>query len=241
MTSILRELRHGCPAQAWLSAIWPSNNDPLFALSCSDFCSEMDEALRAVSHPIPEGLTLLLDSDIPFTFIAQHALGLALNAADKADGQMAVDALITLISDGRFDPAEFSVVLSEIFLAGYLVPGRIVPRLREASETNFYAKYCVLVTLEGALRIGGKGRSVKNVHTYLELLHDLYFETHEAPEDQDFITLLKSLKGSSKAAKLAKILLALKRNPQISNLKRKLAIVQTLQSRIERAERWSRQ
>ena len=115
--------------------------------------------------------------------------------------------------------------------------GKQVRLLIGYSAGGGYDTYARLLARHLGRHIPGNPTVVpQNIGALLELLLELSIECGEAITTEETRQYLESFKGSSKAAKAAKALLALEeRNPAEA---RKAAALIALEARIERAERW---
>ncbi|MDQ1304731.1 MAG: hypothetical protein QG671_558 [Actinomycetota bacterium] len=89
--------------------------------------SDLQENGRQYAAPLP----LLADSPGPFGPATLLAISCALSAATAEARAAALDALITLLSGSRIDPAWFGTTLGELARLNAVMLSRIVPRLRD--------------------------------------------------------------------------------------------------------------
>jgi len=168
----------------------------------------------------------------------KDVLILARQPGETAAGfaQYFADDLIPIIEDGRLDGVALGKEMQLLLAFGLAKPSRWVEMLSiVAAETPLHAQV-VRNALETALaRI--PAFVPNNIHGPLELLLDLCVETQEGITNPDCRTFLRSFSGGSKAAKLARRLLALE--PGDPRPHRRAAAVVALRGRLARAERWA--
>ena len=148
---------------------------------------------------------------------------------------MVVDALTSAVGDGRIDAREFGADLKSFLFSGPVLPKRWAARLQEAAGDSVLLAQSVRQMLETALQ-GDPGAAPRDIHALFELLHELCLETKEAVTEPATRAYLEGFSGSSKAAKLAKKLLALEEGDPKSH--RRAAAVEALTQRVARVERW---
>lgn len=142
------------------------------------------------------------------------------------------------IQDGRIGGKEMGLAMRHMLFRGELQPHHKAPQLAFVAETSPLHLQVVRWTLEYSLGNQAANKLPHNVHMFLDLLHNLCIQTGEAITDPDCRTFLERRSGNSKAAKLAKKLLALEEADPLPH--RRAAAVLALDGRIKRAERWVR-
>ncbi|MDH3968989.1 MAG: DUF6493 family protein, partial [Rhodospirillales bacterium] len=119
----------------WGPTLWPANPEPIFAAGAFDAASYDYEA-RPSAVPPPCGYRLMLDPDRPITPMGRVMLCLGLNARDAAEGQMATDALIAVLEDGRLDGRTLGEAMRGLLFTGIVKPKRWLRRLGEAARVS---------------------------------------------------------------------------------------------------------
>ncbi|HMB47936.1 MAG TPA: DUF6493 family protein, partial [Afifellaceae bacterium] len=219
----------------WALSVWPSYPDFSYTAAAL-MIGRYDGEPRNVSDPLPAGYKLVLDPDVPLTETGITMICRALNDSDPGDQQSGGDALAQTIEDGRLDAAGFGSELHRLLLTGIILPKRSAPRLREVADISPLHRLTICKALEHAMRGGVPLRPFRDLHAWLDLLLELLTETGEAIEDEMTKAFLKSLSGSSKAAKTARKLLAQKTGD--TERIRDAAILYAIEMRLHRAERW---
>jgi hypothetical protein len=215
----------------WCLQVWPSGREALFAFGAVSISGNLQwgEARwgnRCFLEP-------LLDPDTPLGRMGALLLGLGLAAKDPTESGLAVDALITAVTDGRISGALLGDVLGRMLQPSPVLPPRLAKTLGDAARASaLHAQ----VVREGLVRgLAAKpDKRPADMGALLELLRELCVQTGEAVTDPRARAYLEALGGSGKAAALAKALLALKPGQQ----QRDLAAAHALAGRLERAERW---
>jgi hypothetical protein len=172
----------------------------------------------------------LLRRDVPMVRAARRLLAVGLASGQTAEGGLATDVLIQVIEDGRGDPAElgdaFAMLLSaEVvdewagresgiaalrankLLKAPIVCARWAARLKDAARASPRHAAFVRELLVRALR-GLPDPPHRDAVALLELLRELCAETGRAVADAETRARLERFTGSSKAAQLARSLLA---------------------------------
>ena len=213
--------------------LWPANPDALFAEAALDSHGHEEENRPAMS-PVPASLGLLLEPEVALTPMALMLLCQALNARDKAEGQLAGDVLIAVIEDGRLAGPELGATLKDLLKEGIIKPKRWIPRLKAAAQVSPLHRQIMRRFLETALA-GTTAKPPRDIAAFLEQLLELCVESQEAVAPA-LAEELTGFPGSGKAAKLARKLAALKPgNPTAS---RRAAAEAALKHRLARAARW---
>lgn len=159
-----------------------------------------------------------------------------LSATSWAWAQYPIDDLIGLMEDGRIDSALLGDEMRLLLAIGDIKPNRWAKRLAVvAAETPLHAQV-VRSALECALA-QEPGTRPRNIHGLLELLFNLCFEAGETVTDDECRAYLDSFAGNSKAAKLARQLLALEPGEPLPH--RRAAAIVALRGRLARAEDWA--
>jgi hypothetical protein len=223
---------------SWATAIWPQHPEPVFALSAKSGCM-LDGVVgfEPATEPLADGLILVHDRDVPVGPMAVLMLARGLNALDKAAAQATVDALIAVIEDGRLDGRTFGTTMHELLMGGIIVAKRWSGHLRDIARASPLHAMIIRKALQRAIYPGEPQRPLKNMHAWLEILHELSVETGEAIEDALARDGLVTHFKTGQARKLAKVLLDLKSSGSTDH--RTAAIAHALEHRIARAERWA--
>ena len=116
---------------------------------------------------------------------------------------LATDKIIDVMFEGRMTPENTLLAANEILKLGIIVPTRWLKPLQIIAEQSERHSNIVLRIIEGIVPT----IDVKNLGGFLELLYELCIVNNTAIESNECLTYLTSLKGTGKAAKLAKKLL----------------------------------
>jgi hypothetical protein len=137
-----------------------------------------------------------------------------------------------VIADGRGDARLMGQVLSRLSGNGWLKLNRLTAVLREVSRVSPLHAWTIAEMLQDL--VFAYAEFPADAHHVLQHLRELLVHLGLATRP-DLRMKLESSKGSGKTAKLAKQLAALEEN---ANEERHAALLQLLDARIQRAERW---
>jgi hypothetical protein len=214
-----QELRFG----EWVPALWPQNPEPVFAVSSLSNCMEIGPGVCRVAS----GLTFILEPDVPVSPLASLMLCRGLNAEDKATGQATVDALMTVIDDGRLDGETLGAAMNAFLASGSVIARRWQTRLAEVGHSSPLATLVMKRTLERALWPLEPHADVRDIYIWLEALLAFCVTTSlPVHDDQARIGITVYGKGG-KAQKAAQALLSFHENttddsPMIATFNRAL-------------------
>jgi hypothetical protein len=147
--------------------------------------------------------------------------------------RLAVDVLTQGIDDSRAHPDPLADVLIGLAAGEWLKMNRLASSLSDVAHVSPLHKLVVTQIVQRLLI--NCSQLPRNCHDLLALLLDLVTELG-MPIDDSVKALLKQIKGNSKAAKLARSLLAT--TTASEQLIYQGAVLQAITNRIERAEQW---
>jgi hypothetical protein len=206
--------------------IWPLQADPAFATGVRALFDRIDMA-SASTAPNFAHVEPLFEPDRPWSELAILTLWLSLLVRDADARGLAVDALVEGIEDGRAHPAPLADVLCRLAEGGVAKPNR----LTESLAVSPLHRLVVAEILEALIARGAL--PAHGLHQPLALLHDASIQLGR-PVGAQARPQLEAIRGTGKAAKLARALLALEPRTEQDE-----ALAQALESRLLRAERWS--
>jgi hypothetical protein len=227
-------LTNGEDLSALACTLWPLNCEACFAAAALDSFGH-EETIRPAMAPVPASFQLFLDPDLPLTSMARLSLCQGLNARDATEGQMASDALIACIEDGRVAGPELGETLCGLLASGIIRPKRWIPRLKAVASESLLHAQVLRAFLETALA-GDWEAPPRDIAAFYELLLEICVESREAIASDALRRFLDGLSGSGKTRKLAKQLLELEAGN--NRAIRRAAVNQALTFRIARVERW---
>ncbi len=211
--------------------ILPANRESYFAYQSRLVASGMNRAGAYV------GLwDVLFDPDVPVNLNARYVIAIALSSKQQEVHRLAIDAVISAVADGRIDGDAFGEVLGKLVLSENISPGRWATALREVSSISALHARFAHHAIEGCFQgmpLPEKGGQ-PNV-PLLEVLHDLATGDAAIVLQPNTCTYLRSVTGKGKGAILAKLLLDM---PQPDSANSLAALMQTIEIRLQRAERW---
>ena len=161
-------------------------------------------------------------------------LSVALAAKEPGENGLATDIAIQAIEDGRLGSDNFGAMLAELLPTGLIKPGRWQKTFSEVARISPPHTLVVQQSLERCL-CGAPDKMPRDFAKLLDLLKELSIETGQGITDERCRNFLAGIKGSGKAAKTAKALLALESSePQLN----RQLMLQTLNQRIAAAQRF---
>ncbi len=216
----------------WTTTIWPQARESLFAAAACDIADNVDwyEA-RWQNKTLLEPL---LDPGTPLRTMGLLLLSVALAAKEPGENGLATDIAIQAIEDGRLGSDNFGAMLAELLPTGLIKPGRWQKTFSEVARISPPHTLVVQQSLERCL-CGAPDKMPRDFAKLLDLLKELSIETGQGITDERCRNFLAGIKGSGKAAKTAKALLALESSePQLN----RQLMLQTLNQRIAAAQRF---
>jgi Family of unknown function (DUF6493) len=225
--------------QAWqaelLASFWPLNTDAALAIACCKLVSRINLS-GTYGHPTEAWMTSLHAVDRGWSEMARTALWLAAASRNDRLRGTAVDALIEGIADGRARPGTLAETLLHVASGGWLTLTRLAEALREVARTSVLAERIVAEILDRL--IASWTELPRDGHAILALQLGLLSNLRQATS-QEARAVLAQVKGSGKAAKLAKQLCRFETDDQSAAVRQ--AVLDATEGRIARAERiWKR-
>lgn len=228
----------GFRAGGWAPALWPQHPEPLFAVAALAACMiDGNDYDRPGNVPLADGLKLILDPDVPIGAMALFMLCRGLNAIDAAAVQATVDALIAAIDDGRLDGDTMGQAMHAFLTTGLVFGKRWPDRLKEVARSSSLGRQVVRRALERAMHPATPLRKLRDVHAWIETLHELSIEAGEAIDDPVAREGLAQFLKAGKARKPAQALLDFASAEQAAH--RAAAAAYAIRQRLARAERWA--
>jgi hypothetical protein len=218
-------------SSSWEASLWPSGHEAFFASEANQlatFLESQGSYWQGDWEPV-------FDPDEGLGPMARLLIVLALTARHPAAAGLGRDALIAAIEDGRLDGEGLAQPMTLLLPSDVVAHSRWVAAFRDAARVSPLHMVVLRDALEAAapaLPASPANRLVP----FLELLLEWSVETGAAISREDARARLKDVSGSGKAAKLARSLIGLARQPQ--NPVRRAAGLRTLESRLKRAERY---
>src|SRR5262249_1177504 len=139
--------------------------------------------------------------------------------------------------DGRISGFELGESLGRAVQIESVTPARWARTLGDAARVSPLHTAVVRDALEKMLSSATRRKTASMVALF-ELTFELCTQTGCTISDPKAVSWLEGIAGSSKSAKLAKSMLAIRHNPNASVFRE--AAARALLGRIERAERWQR-
>ena len=237
-SALLLECRGMSIYQNWqqelIASLWPAHPDATLAAACDRLMPHLDDK-GGVFEPGAGLLSPLEAVDRGWPQIGRVAIYLGLlSRSDQARG-IAIDVLIDGIVDGRAHPDELAKALLHVASGGWIKLNRLADSLREVTRTSILAERVVAAILDRL--IGSWQPLPRDGHHVLTLQLELLSNLQQAPSDTAR-EVLTNIKGSGKAAKLAKQLSKLEADTTSTPMRQ--AALEAAEGRLARAERIAR-
>lgn len=217
----------------WLESVWPLNSDPYLAAGVISLIGRID-APSSTLQPNHVFLEPLFEPDRPWSEVACLAVWIGLLSKDADVRGTALDALIEAIDDGRAHAGLMGAVLARIFAGGWTRLNRLAESLGEVARLSPLSARFAARVLESL--VASYQKLPRDAHHVISLLLELLTDLGTAL-NPDARKALEGIRGSSKAAKAARGLLALETGPAAPDMQQ--AKAKLLENRIARARRWS--
>jgi len=144
-----------------------------------------------------------LDSSTRFGKTALTLLALGLACKDAGEGTLAGDAVAIAVSDGRLNGGQIASILNMLFNWPGIKLARVTGRLLQVSHVSNLHAAVIRDALVSALTAIPPPPDSSMGET-LELLYEVLSATGTRDLDKNLSDFLGTIKGSNKAAKLAK-------------------------------------
>jgi hypothetical protein len=215
-------------SRRWSAWVWPIGREVHFA-------NGLVAVSRSQDWDIDFGVFLepLLDPDEPVHQTALVLIWASLGAKSAGTGTSAIDALVAGIDDGRLDGMELGLLLAPLLCQAVLKPTRLAPRLAQVAATSPLHAWAVRRALEAGLDLG-QAPAPRNLHSLLEVFHDLMVVGSAEVTNPGTRRYLEGLEGRSKTGTLAARLLAVRSEPGLAEREADHALA----PRVRRAQRW---
>ncbi len=208
---------------AALVYLWPAGHRALWAHT----------TMKILTRGDGRSLEPALDPDRPLGELGALAVAAGLAHPDAGVRATAIDVVILAVSDGRLDAALLgSSAHSVCARPGHGQPTRLGPALRTVADESPLHAEVARMALE---RCVGLSPPARTLHAFLDPLNELCAEAGAGVLDDQARSVLGSLRGSTKAARLARALLERQGESRWSAAAAGLAAA----GRIERARRWA--
>ncbi|MCZ6874532.1 MAG: DUF6493 family protein [bacterium] len=216
----------------WMTMVWPLNLDSTYVIGILSMLQRLDDNTAATA-PHVAYLEPLLESNRPWSEMGQLLVCTGLLSRHTGTRGLAIDVLIQGINDSRAHPDLLADVLIGLAAGEWLKMNRLASSLGDVACVSPLHKLMVSQVVQRFL--SSCSQLPRNSHDLLALLLDLVTELGMALND-GVQAVLKQVKGNSKAAKLARSLLAITTASEQSIYQQ--ALLQAITTRIERAEQW---
>jgi len=183
----------------WLEQNWPLNPEPMYLLGVKQMAFRIDEDSSnwEPSHGFFHGL---FEKKRAWGEAAHLMLSIGLVGKDADCRGLAVDALIEGIESGKADITLLADVLGKLSEGGWPKLNRLSENLLQVSQVSSVHAWAVSELIQ--LWVGCSSLKQHNYFKMLEILYEVQSVTRQSLHNTT-LDVLKELKGSSKAAKLA--------------------------------------
>ncbi|MEO0993650.1 MAG: DUF6493 family protein [Pseudomonadota bacterium] len=189
---------------AWASILWPARMEPFF--SCA--IPAMDTDQKLTDHHCRAYLEPLFRPTMSCGPMACGMLAFYLASADPSVTSLAVDAIATLVGQGRLCAEDLADPVWQFAALGALPFGRWIRAFRDIAAISPVHAGFVRHLMAGVLRFGGE-EVPREMGAYLELLFELHCAAGTRLDTPAAVACLKRLPGGGKTRTFAKKLIAL--------------------------------
>jgi hypothetical protein len=218
------------------AAVWPANQEAFFAQGAMNMAARLKNPASTMSPTAPY-LEPLFDPDTVPGPMGLLAVCMAILSKDAGARGLAVDAMISLIADGRCVGAELGSALAGLHAASDIVLlNRVAESLGQIARAGPLAQHVAANVVQSflvALHACG-AEPPKDLHHLLTPLHEWLTALRSGPGETTR-AFLQSVKVGGKTKALVTALLAM---PMGKGTPRAVAI-EALRGRVERARRWA--
>jgi hypothetical protein len=190
----------------WLSHLWPLCPSGVYAIGARALVSRIDENSSNWTPGLGH-LSGLFQKKRPWGEMGHLVLCLGLAGKDADCRGLAIDALIEGVDSGQLAPDQFASVLADLASGKWLKLNRLGDNLIQVIQTSPLHAWVISDCLQ--LWLSDADLKQRNLFRILEVL----LEAHAILDrnlDQDVRARLETIKGSSKAAKIAKKLIEIR-------------------------------
>ncbi|UUO07201.1 DUF6493 family protein [Blastopirellula sp. J2-11] len=222
-------------AVAWTASIWPQARESYFAVAAFDLAENLD--WWGAEWQNKTFLEPLFEPTTPLREMGLLLLAIGLGAKDPGEHGLATDVTIATIEDGRLGSDNLGQILHQLLPTGLVKPVRWAKTLAEAARISTVHAAVIQQSLQQALSIDEKSLP-RDWAKLLELLLQLSIDLEQSISHPGCLELLRSLKGSGKGPKIAKLLLQRTASPESSQRIIDLALqhrIHTLEARMAKA------
>ena len=218
----------------WCGMIWPQNTDAFSVASIKKMMQRMDMN-SSMDEPNFAYFEMQFEPDRLWSEMTILMVWIGLASRDVDVRGHVIDLLAEAIQDGRVHAESVGKGFVKLCQGGWVKHNRIYDCLKEVSRLSQLHGYVIANILKKWL--ASQTYLPRDGHYLLSLLLELLSQFGDVLNDQQKQPLL-NVKGSSKTAKLAKVLVDLKSDGTTNEFR--IALSQQLNARIERAERWQK-
>jgi hypothetical protein len=219
----------------WMATSWPLNTDPYFSAALTAIRWRLNSSKSSVFDPNHVLLEPLFHPDRPWTEMGCLLIALAALSREADTRNVAVDVLITSVSDGRADHELLAAIWSKMSTMEFVKLNRISEALTATALVSplhqWFAAEVVQRIIAGFTDWPTDGHHL--LVPLVEWLTDL-----QMPLTADARSTLTRCKPKGKAAKLSQSLLSRSETNSLS-VNQRTALQTAIEQRLARAHRWA--
>ncbi len=219
----------------WMATSWPLNTDPYFSAALTAIRWRLNSSKSSVFDPNHVLLEPLFHPDRPWTEMGCLLIALSALSREADTRNVAIDVLITSVSDGRADHELLAATWSKMSTMAFLKLNRISEALTAVALVSplhqWFAADVVQRIIAGFTDWPTDGHHL--LAPLVEWLTDL-----QMPLTADARATLTRCKPKGKAAKLSQSLLSRSETNSLSG-NQYTALQTAIEQRLARAERWA--
>jgi hypothetical protein len=211
-----------------ISYCWLHNRESYLAMFAKYLLINLDSTV----HPSKTEFDIFFDPDIDLAFNGRYVICLAMTSKNPEVLGLSVDLLAAAVSECRVSAEGMGEAMAQTLGAKIITVGRWVSVLRDVYRISPLHASFVWSAISKLLCISGL-TAVIRTH-FLELLAEIQLDWKFQP-NKNLQSVLDQIEDSGKSAQIAKALMAQK---VCDNEIHEAVALQSLESRLRRAERW---
>jgi len=209
---------------------WLQNRESLLARMAKSSAQYVD----SVGSYWQGDYEFLFDQNVSMADNGRWFLCMALSSKHQETSRLAIDALISAVSDCRIDATTFGAAMAALVPTGVITAVRWTRALRELGKVSAWHRYFVFETCKSFLK--DLGTSGTQSLGFLEVLLETQSQLNVAA-DAELREIVSKYQGSGKGGKIAKSIFGFAPIPTKGSGARSAA-AQALEIRIARAQSW---
>ena len=214
-----------------LSSIWPVAKESYFSVGASKLGENLNWHEANWHHRTY--MLPLMDANTPLREMGLFLLMCGLAAKEPGEYGLATDIAIQAIDDGRLGTDNLGDFLAKYISCGHFNFSRWAKRFADIAAASELHSYVIFRACETAHQ-GVQNKPPRGLADIVELMCELGSQLELGVGSGDCRTMLEPVKGSSKLAKNAKVLLSIE-----TRLDEQVIVEQAITNRLSRIEMWN--